>query len=386
MGEVQTALSSAPALIHVIVGPRQVGKTTAAEQVAAQLGWPVHMVSADSPRPHPPEWIDLQWELAERLGSEGPVLFVLDEVQKVPGWSEVIKRRWDARKRMKSRVRPLLLGSSALLVQKGLTESLSGRFFLHRCMHWSWPEMQAAFGASLDEWIYFGGYPGAAGLQANIEAWKRYVTDSLVETVITRDVLQLQTVTKPALLRHLFAVAAGYPAQIVSYTKMLGQLHDAGNTTTLAHYLRLLETAFLISGLPSFSRGVVRKRASSPKLVLWNDALATSTLLPDFAGARADPELWGRLVENAVGAHLLNHLVGPAWSVSHWREGADEVDYVVSHGQKIWAIEVKSGRTHGRRGLQKFLARYPGAKPLVVGTGGVPLETFFASSPLAALG
>lgn len=386
VAEVASALESGPPFVRVVVGPRQVGKTTAAEQIAESLGWPAHVITADSPRPHQPEWIDLQWDLAERLSTGGPVLLVLDEVQKVPGWSEVVKKRWDARKKTKSKVRPLLLGSSALLVQKGLTESLAGRFFLHRCMHWSWPEMKVAFGVGLDEWIYFGGYPGAAELTQTVDTWKRYVTDSLVETVIARDVLQLQTVNKPALLRHLFAVAAGYPAQVVSYTKMLGQLHDAGNTTTLAHYLSLLETAFLISGLPMFTRGVVRKRASSPKLVLWNNALATSSLLPNFSEARADGELWGRLVENAVGAHLLNHLHGPAWSISYWRDGDDEVDFVVNHGQKTWAIEVKSTRMRPSRGLEKFLARYPKTHPVIVGAGGVALETFFAGPPSDVLG
>jgi predicted AAA+ superfamily ATPase len=167
---------------------------------------------------------------------------------------------------------------------------------------------------------------------------------------------------------------------------MLGQLHDAGNTTTLAHYLRLLETAFLVSGLPMFTRGVVRKRASSPKLVLWNNALATSSLLPNFSEARADGELWGRLVENAVGAHLLNHLHGPAWSISYWRDGDDEVDFVVNHGQKTWAIEVKSTRMRPSRGLEKFLARYPKTQPVIVGAGGVALETFFAGPPSDVLG
>ena len=248
IGELIRALQRRPPRLQVLVGPRQVGKTTAAAQVAARLGWPSHTASADAPLPQPPEWIETQWRLA-RMAGRGRVLLVLDEIQKVRGWSEVVKRLWDEEARTGGKVRPLLLGSSALLVQKGLGESLAGRFYLHRCAHWSWPECREAFGWELARWLYLGGYPGAAPLAGDEPAWKRYVTDALIETVIARDVLQMQTVTKPALLRHLFALAAAYPAQILSYTKMLGQLQDAGNTVTLAGYLRLLETAFLASGL-----------------------------------------------------------------------------------------------------------------------------------------
>ena len=200
---------------------------------------------------------ETQWRLvrAQAASTKKRVLLVLDEIQKVPGWSEVVKRLWDEEIRTGGKVRVLLLGSSALLVQRGLTESLAGRFFLHRCTHWSWSECRAAFGWTLDRWIYFGGYPGAAAMADDETTWKRYVADSLIETVLARDVLQMQTVTKPALLRHLFALAAQYPAQIFSYNKMLGQLHDAGNTVTLAAYLRLLETAFLASGLELYSKG-----------------------------------------------------------------------------------------------------------------------------------
>ncbi|MBI2316641.1 MAG: DUF4143 domain-containing protein [Betaproteobacteria bacterium] len=265
-----------------------------------------------------------------------------------------------------------------MLVQRGLGESLAGRFLLHRCTHWSWPECRRAFGWPLDRWVYFGGYPGAAPF-ADAEAdWKRYVTDSLIETVLARDVLQMQTVTKPALLRHLFALAAAYPAQIISYTKMLGQLQDAGNTVTLAGYLRFLETAFLASGLELFTRGEVRRRGSSPKLVLWNNALINAPSTRRFAEAHADGATWGRLIENAVGAHLLNHLQGPQWSIAYWRAGDDEVDYVVAEGSRIWAIEVKSGRSRRTPGLGAFRARWPRAKPWIVGEGGVPLADFFA--------
>jgi predicted AAA+ superfamily ATPase len=253
--------------VQVIIGPRQVGKSTAAEQVRNLLGWPAVVESADSALPHGPEWVENQWLRARKLAISEPALLVLDEIQKVNGWSEVVKRLWDEEVRLGGMVRPLILGSSALLVQRGLTESLAGRFFLHRFNHWSFTECQKAFAWNLDQWLYFGGYPGAAAFIGDETIWKRYITDSLIETVIARDVLQLQTVTKPALLRQLFALSATYPAQIFSYNKMLGQLTDAGNTTTLAHYLDLLETAFLASGLEMFSKGRPRKRGSSPKFI-----------------------------------------------------------------------------------------------------------------------
>jgi predicted AAA+ superfamily ATPase len=383
VGELAAALERRPPLLQVLVGPRQVGKTTAAAQLEARLGWPCHSASADAALPHPPEWIETQWRLARASAAAAKrrVLLVLDEIQKVRGWSEVVKRLWDEERRSGGRVRALLLGSSALLVQKGLTESLAGRFFLHRCAHWSWPECRRAFGWPLERWLYFGGYPGAAPFAADEAAWKRYVADSLIETVIARDVLQMQTVAKPALLRHLFALAAAYPAQILSYNKMLGQLQDAGNTVTLAAYLRLLETAFLASGLELHTRGQVRKRGSSPKLILWNNALVNAPSTRTFAQARADGAWWGRLVENAVGAHLLNGLEGPQWSIAYWRANGDEVDFVVSRGTHTWALEVKSGRAGKAGGLAAFRKRYPRAKTWLVGEGGVPLQDFLAAPP-----
>src|SRR5450759_1955238 len=244
--EIASALRRKPALVQIIVGPRQVGKTTAAQQLVTRLGWPSIFAAADAPLPPGPEWIETQWRLArmQKPGRTGKVLLVLDEVQKVTGWSEVVKRLWDEERRVGGPVRPLLLGSSALLVHKGAVESLAGRFFLHRCQHWYFAECQEAFAWDLDTWLFFGGYPGAAPMADDEAIWKRYVTDSLIETVLARDVLALQPITKPTLLRHLFVLAAAFPAQVLSYNKMLGQLQDAGNTTTLAGYLRVLESAF----------------------------------------------------------------------------------------------------------------------------------------------
>lgn len=380
------ALSRPAPVIHVMIGPRQVGKTTIARQIQETINIPCVYASADSPVPLDSAWIETQWRrsVAEAAASGTPVLLILDELQKVRGWSETLKSLWDNRTAGPD-IRMLILGSSALMMQEGLTESLAGRFFLHRCSHWGYQECQDAFGWSLEQWIFFGGYPGAAAFTDNESDWKRYITDSLIETVLARDVLQMSKVAKPVLLRHLFALAATLPAQCVSYTKMLGQLHDAGNTTTLAHYLKLLESAFLASGLELFSQGVQRKRGSSPKLVLWNNALVNALSTRNFADSLADTIWWGRLVENAVGAHLCNSLNSVEYSVSYWREGDYEVDYVVSRSRDIWAMEVKSGSSGKAAGLSRFRSRYPDAKALLVGAQGIPVEEFFIKPPQAWL-
>lgn len=376
-------LFSAPTpVIHAMIGPRQVGKTTLARQVEASIGLPSLYATADSPVPLDAAWIETQWRRAVALAAESgqPVLLILDELQKVHGWSETLKLLWDARA-TGPEIRVFVLGSSALLMQEGLSESLAGRFFLHRCTHWGLAECQQAFGWNLEQWIYFGGYPGAAVFTDDESSWKRYIADSLVETVLARDVLQMSKVAKPVLLRHLFALAATLPAQILSYTKMLGQLQDAGNTTTLAHYLKLLEAAFLVSGLELFSQGVQRKRGSSPKLILWNNALINALSTQTFSDALADTIWWGRLVENAVGAHLCNCLASVEYGLSYWREGNHEVDFVVTRGRKAWAIEVKSGRSGTAAGLNRFRKRYPEAQVLLVGAQGIPLMEFFSNDP-----
>jgi predicted AAA+ superfamily ATPase len=382
----RTGLSRPTPVIHVLIGPRQVGKTTIARQIEESIGIPTVYATADSPVPLDSAWIETQWRRAivDSAPSGGPLLLILDEVQKVRGWSETLKLLWDSRPETPE-IRVLILGSSSLLMQEGLTESLAGRFFLHRCNHWGYPECRTAFGWGLEQWIYFGGYPGAAFFTENESTWKRYIADSLVETVLARDVLQMSKIAKPVLLRHLFALAATLPAQSVSYNKMLGQLHDAGNTTTLAHYLKLLESAFLASGLELFSRGKQRKRGSSPKLVLWNNALVNALSTRTFADALGDTIWWGRLVENAVGAYLCNCLYSVEYEVTYWREGNHEVDYVVARGRDVWAIEVKSGRSGKTTGLTRFRDRYPKARALLVGGQGIPLEAFFSKDPVSWL-
>jgi uncharacterized protein len=373
-------------LIQIIIGPRQVGKTTIAQAVAKLWPGPARYAAADQALPLGPEWIETQWQLARRNPDADPGLLILDEVQKVTGWSEAVKGLWDEDRRRSRHLRVVLVGSSALLLSRGAAQSLAGRFFLNRCLHWSFTECRDAFGWDLDRWIYFGGYPGAARLIDREDEWRAYVADSLVEAVLTRDVLAMHPVTKPALMRQLFVLATRFPAQVLSYNKMLGQLQEAGNTTTLAHYLRLLETAFTLSGLERYSAGEARSRGSSPKLVFWNNALVSAMNPRSFEKTRADSGLWGRLVENAVGAHLLNHLQGLPYETSYWRRGDQEVDYIVRSGRTAWALEVKSGRARGVSGLIAFRKEHPRSRALLLGSGGIDLKEFFAADPRELLG
>jgi predicted AAA+ superfamily ATPase len=366
--------------LQILAGPRQVGKTTMARQAGEACGLPFVYASADGPSPPGPEWIDRQWDAATRASRGAGAVLVLDEVQKVPRWSEVVKARWDDDTHHHRPVRVVLLGSAPLLVQRGLTESLAGRFELIRVPHWSYLEMREAFGWDLDRYALFGGYPGAASLVDEPERWAAYVRDALVETTLSRDVLLMSRVDKPALLRQLFDLACAYSGQELSFTKMLGQLQDAGNTTTLAHYLALLSGAGLVSGLQKYAGDVARRRGSSPKLCVLNSALSTSRAGVAPSGLRDDPEAWGRLIESCVGAHLLNTAADRGLSVSWWRDGADEVDFVLHAGAAVVGIEVKSIQSAPPRGLTAFRAHFPGARTLVVGagSGAIPVAEFLS--------
>lgn len=364
--------------IQVVAGPRQVGKSTLVQQVTDALALPVRQASADEPTLRGADWIAQQWETA-RLSiadAEGAVL-VLDEIQKIPGWSETVKRLWDEDTRAKRPLKAVLLGSAPLLIAQGLTESLAGRFEVLPLSHWSYAEMRAAFGWPVDAYVFYGGYPGAAPLIGEPARWARYVLDSLIETSISRDVLLLTRVDKPALLRRLFELACRYSGQVLSYTKMLGQLQDAGNTTTLAHYLELLAGAGMVCGLPKYAGDAARSRGSSPKLQVLNTALMTAASGYTLAEARADREFWGRLVESAVGAHLANAAMRGECALHYWRERNHEVDFVVQAGRRLTAIEVKSGRApQAHPGTAAFVQAFKPKRTLLVGGDGIALDDF----------
>ncbi len=369
--------------IQVLSGPRQTGKTTLARQAMEAAGLAAHYATADEPALRDRAWLDAQWDfgrLRARDAQTGDALLVLDEAQKVADWSSVVKRLWDEDTAAGIRLKVILLGSAPLLVHRGLTESLAGRFELIRVPHWSFSEMRQAFGWSLEEFLYYGGYPGAAALVGDRDRWARYILDSLVETTLSRDILLLTRVDKPALLRQLFRLGCDYSGQVLSYQKMLGQLQDAGNTTTLAHYLDLLAGAGMVTGLQKFSGARVRQRGSSPKLLVLNTALMTAPTSLSLHAAREDRSFWGRLVESAVGGHLVNTAAGTNIEVSYWRDRGREVDFVLRAGKSVTAIEVTSGRPKDTlAGLDAFDRAVRLHRKLLVGGQGVGLEEFLLS-------
>lgn len=291
-----------------------------------------------------------------------------------------MKRLWDEDTGRNRSLQVVLLGSALLLLlllQNGLSESLAGRCELVYLPHWSFAEMRAAFRCGLDRFLFYGGYPGSAPLVRDPERWSRYIRDSLIETSIARDVLLLSRIHKPALLRRLFELGCSHSGQILSYNKMLGQLQDAGNTTTLAHYLELLDAAGMVGGLAKFAAAELQTRASSPKLQVHNHALLSALDGRPFAEVKKEPETWGRIVESAVGAHLLNAAAAGEVRLFYWRDGDLEVDFVIQRGPRTVAIEVKSGRRRASiAGMAAFAKRHPVHRTLLVGGDGIPLAQF----------
>jgi predicted AAA+ superfamily ATPase len=373
--------------IQVLSGPRQTGKTTIARRLIDELDIPSHYASADEPALKGTAWIEQQWETARFQSAKNPAVLILDEIHKIPGWSETIKRLWDEDTAGGHFLHVVLLGSAPLLIQSGLTESLAGRFEIIPVPHWSFPEMRDAFGWSIDQYICYGGYPGAADLIADtsegdgFERWRRYIMDALVEMTVSRDILLMKRIDKPALLRRLFDLGCAYSGQILSYQKMLGQLQDAGNTTTLAHYLDLLDAAGLIKGLQKISVEKVRQRASSPKLIVLNTALMTAATNRNLQTAKTEPDYWGHLVESAVGAALVNNLKYSSAEVCYWLGNNREVDFVVKDKDRLIAIEVKSGgKKAALPGMEEFAKHHPECRKLLVGAQGISIEQFLSQT------
>lgn len=392
-------LDERPERLIVVSGPRQTGKTTLVRQALNRTSIGTTYLPIDEPKPEEPavpydeaeqvarpadvrdsEWLARKWEEARRKANDSDrgFVLVLDEVQKIAQWSETVKGLWDADRAAGCPLHVVVLGSAPLLMQQGLTESLAGRFELIRISHWSFTEMVDAFNFDLASYIYFGGYPGAAHLINDQPRWREYVRASLIEPNIERDILSMTRVNKPALLKRAFELGSSYSGQILSYNKMQGQLQDAGNTTTLAHYLDLLSNAGLLTGLPKYAGQQHRRKGSSPKLNVLNTSFMSVNSGYSFEEAQADRTFWGRLVESTVGAHLFNTGM-PDIRLYYWRESPHEVDFVLEYGRRLIGIEVKSTpRGDNSDGLAVFQEHFEPVRTLLVGEQGIPLEEFLA--------
>ncbi len=371
--------------IQVVLGPRQVGKTTMIRQLISKLSISCQYESADAISASNSIWLTQVWESARlQMKTSGATeyLLIIDEIQKIDNWSEIVKQQWDRDTFEQTNIKLIILGSSRLLIQRGLTESLAGRFETLYMGHWSYNEMKDAFGWSIEQFVFFGGYPGSAPLVDDEERWKDYIKDSLIETSISKDILMLTRVDKPALLKRLFELGCLYSGQILSYTKILGQLLDAGNTTTLANYLNLLSDTGLLGGINKFAGDVIRKRASSPKFQVYNNALISAQSTNTYHHTTSNSEIWGRMVESAVGAHLINHSLSSKFSLLYWREGNLEVDFVLERGNQVIGLEVKSGLKYDDKGMKAFNDRFKPQKVLLVGTGGIPYDVFLGIDPI----
>lgn len=363
--------------IQIVIGPRQTGKTTAVAQALAGYAHPFLLVEATK-NESGADWLRAQWYRARQLASSGAALLAIDEVQYVANWSAIAKTLWDEDAASGLDLRVLLTGSSATLIQEGLGESLTGRFELIESTHWTYPECAEAFGYGLDEFLFFGGYPGAAPLRRDRRRWLRYMNASVIEPSIVNDAMRLGEVRNPELMRRLFSAGAPHSGQEVSYRKLLGQLDDRGNTATVAHYLKLLGDAGVMSGLQKYDPKMLRQKASSPRLLVHDTALMTASFGRKRDALLTDPELRGRLVETAVGAYLVNLSYAGDVEVFWWREGDLEVDFVAACEDSVCAIEVNSGRVKPTRGMAEFIVRNPEARPLIVGSPECPLEAFLS--------
>jgi uncharacterized protein len=405
----KTRLEEPVHFINLLAGPRQVGKTTIIRDLVRQNPSRGYYISVDEdannlygsesiatsmtpPQNKDAEWLRFHWQEArsrtiKRLQTNqisgdgqqgGAFFFAVDEIQKIEQWSEIVKGLWDFDRANGIPMHVVLLGSAPLLMQKGLSESLAGRYETIPVSHWGFTEMQQAFDMSLEQYIYFGGYPGSAWLIAEETRWRYYVKESLIQPNIEKDILQMVRIKNPMLLKQLFELGCFYSGQELSLTKMIAAINEAKHTETLADYLHLLAEAKLLTGLHKYAAQEVRKRNSVPKLNVFNTALMSAMQDYSFSEAKADRSYWGRLVESCVGAHLLNSSDKDT-NLYYWREGNQEVDYILARGRKLAAIEVKSSPNPTvSKGLEIFGQKYHHAKKILVGEGGVPLAEFLS--------
>ena len=365
--------------IQVVMGPRQIGKSTVVKQVLKDMNTPYQFFSADNVPASDQAWLSNIWESTRVLlksGGHDSIILVIDEIQKIQNWSEVVKKEWDADSFHDRNIKVLLLGSSRVLLEKGLSESLAGRFEEIRMSHWSFGEMQECFGFSLEQFVYYGGYPGSASLIGDEDRFQQYIQSSIIDATINKDILMNTPIGKPALLRQTFELGAAYSGSLLSLTKMVGSLQDAGNTSTLAGYLGLLNDSGLLAGLQKYSVDAARKRASIPKLQVYNNALKTIYSGLTLEQVVADRKAWGHIFESAVGAYIVNEAFKHRFEVTYWRDGNDEVDFVLKKNNSIVAIEVKGNAEKRTAGLDEFKKKFNPINAFIVGPEGVKPEDF----------
>ncbi|NDV65195.1 ATP-binding protein [Bacteroides sp. 224] len=366
--------------IQVVMGARQIGKSTVVKQVLKDLDAPYQFFSADNVPATNSAWISNCWaavrSLKESKGQDS-IILVIDEIQKIANWSEVVKKEWDDDTFHDRNIKVLLLGSSRVLLEKGLSESLAGRFEEIRMSHWSYQEMKECFGFSLDQYLFYGGYPGAASLIDDNDRFQQYIQSSIIDATINKDILMDTPISKPALLRQTFELGAAYSGSLLSLNKMLGSLQDAGNTATLAGYINLLDESGLLCGLQKFSMDMARRKASIPKLQVYNNALKMVYSSFTFQQAILDRKAWGHIFESGIGAYLVSQAFIHRFEVFYWRERNDEVDFILRKKRSVVAIEVKSNAEKKTEGLDKFRQLFNPQSSFIVGDGGIAVEDFF---------
>ena len=367
--------------IQVVMGPRQVGKSTVVKQVLGEIRTPYQFFSADNVPATSTEWVSNCWAAVRSLMTARgytEMILVIDEIQKIQNWSEVVKKEWDDDSFHDRNIKVLLLGSSRVMLEKGLSESLGGRFEEIRMTHWSYLEMKDCFGLSLDEYLYYGGYPGAADLIHDPDRWEQYIQSAIIDATINKDILMNAVISKPALLKQTFELGAAYSGELLSLTKMLGSLQDAGNTVTLAGYINLLDESGLLSGLQKYSIDLARRRASIPKFQVYNNALKMVFNPLSFEQAIMDRKEWGRIYESGIGCYLVSQAFVHRFDVFYWREKNDEVDFILRKKGIVLAIEVKSNAEKSTTGLNKFKEMFHPQSAFIVGEGGVSAENFLS--------
>ena len=367
--------------IQVVMGARQVGKSTVVKQVLKDLDIPWRFFSADDVPATDRAWVSDCWaamrSLMKSSGWDSAVL-VIDEIQKIANWSEAVKKEWDEDSFNDCDIRVLLLGSSRVMLEKGLSESLGGRFEEIRMSHWSYAEMKECFGTSLDEYVYYGGYPGAASLLDDEDRFQHYIQSAIIDATINKDILMDTPIGKPALLRQSFELGAAYSGELLSLNKMLGSLQDAGNTATLSGYIELLGQSCLLCGLQKYSVDMARRKASIPKFQVYNNALKTVYSPLTFSQSIVDRKAWGRIFESAVGAYIVSQAFIHRFDVFYWRERNDEVDFILRKKQSVVAVEVKSNAEKRTDGLDRFRRMFRPEAAFIVGDGGVSPEEFLS--------